>query len=132
MARRNWDDLSSSYRQRLDRGGITRRAYESGGSLSVARGHGRTPEHPERASEERYREYFSNRTQQIERLDSLKEYWYGGYANWNPEQAHRNTIKGTVRQITKAADWIERWQDDETDFDWEDIPDDIKGIIGYN
>lgn len=40
MARRKgWDNLSESYRARLQRSGITRSKYNSGRSLSKARGH---------------------------------------------------------------------------------------------
>lgn len=50
MARRSWDALSGPYKRRLERAGITQDIYESGAvSLSRARGHGATPEHPERA-----------------------------------------------------------------------------------
>lgn len=38
-ARKGWDSLSPTYRNRLKRGGINRRAYESGARLSEARGH---------------------------------------------------------------------------------------------
>jgi len=47
---RSWQALSASYRSRLERGGITRAAYESGASVTAARGHARTPERPERAA----------------------------------------------------------------------------------
>ena len=39
MARKGWDALSDAYRNRLERQGISRRAYESGSSLHKARGH---------------------------------------------------------------------------------------------
>ncbi len=59
MAVRNWDTLSDTYRRRLERAGVTRRAYERGASLEKARGHSQTPEHPERAirNQEKYRRY---------------------------------------------------------------------------
>ena len=47
---RNWDNLSPKYRERLSRSGITKSQYESGASLSKARGHAQTPEHPNRAN----------------------------------------------------------------------------------
>jgi hypothetical protein len=57
--RRAWNALSSSYQARLVRGGITKDAYESGASLSKARGHANTPEHPEDAIKQpsRYQKY---------------------------------------------------------------------------
>jgi len=38
MARKGWESLSPTYRQRLERGGITRKSYESGTALHAARG----------------------------------------------------------------------------------------------
>ena len=38
MARKGWDSLSPTYRQRLERGDITRSAYERGTPLHKARG----------------------------------------------------------------------------------------------
>jgi len=43
------DSLTPAYRRRLERGGVTRKEYESGASLSGARGHAATPERPTRA-----------------------------------------------------------------------------------
>ena len=56
---RNWEALSPAYRSRLERGGISRSAYEAGASVSAARGHAATPERPERAARnpERYAGY---------------------------------------------------------------------------
>ena len=48
-AYRSWDSLSDDYCKRLTRGGVTREEYESGASLSAARGHSTAPERPERA-----------------------------------------------------------------------------------
>lgn len=59
--RKGWDDLSESYRKRLERAGINKKAYTNGSSLSDARGHRNTPERPERAFKgtktSRYGEY---------------------------------------------------------------------------
>jgi hypothetical protein len=46
MAKRSgWNQLSDSYRNRLQKKGITESAYTSGKSLESARGHATTPEH---------------------------------------------------------------------------------------
>ena len=57
--RRKWEQLSESYRRRLGRAGMSQRDYERGVNLAAARGHGRTPERPERAYRQpvRYKEY---------------------------------------------------------------------------
>jgi hypothetical protein len=59
-----WDALSSAYRKRLERSGITRERYLSGDPLTGARGHAKTPEHPERAYRKpgKYPEYVQKRT----------------------------------------------------------------------
>ena len=60
MARKAWQKLSPAYRKRLERGGISRTAYENGASLSRARGHRATPEHPsdvDHGDAERYSRY---------------------------------------------------------------------------
>lgn len=46
---RVWNSLSSAYRARLLRSGITQETYEAGASLKKARGHSQTPEHPSEA-----------------------------------------------------------------------------------
>jgi len=37
--RKQWEDLTPTYRKRLERGGITKSQYESGVSVAKARGH---------------------------------------------------------------------------------------------
>lgn len=62
--RRNWGDISSNYRTRLERAGITRESYESGASLSAARGHANTPERPLSAGEPvapKYQKWYNER-----------------------------------------------------------------------
>ena len=39
--KRSWSKLSPAYRKRLERGGITKKLYEGGVNLQVARGHGK-------------------------------------------------------------------------------------------
>jgi hypothetical protein len=63
--RKGWNQLSESYRKRLERAGINEKAYTNGSSLSDARGHRNTPERPERAYKgtktSRYAEYRQKR-----------------------------------------------------------------------
>lgn len=80
MARKGWGQLSSAYRERLERGGISRSSYESGASLARARGHGSTPERQitsveglEQATAGRYRSYAEVRLDIID----LKTQIYG-------------------------------------------------------
>jgi hypothetical protein len=62
--RKGWDSLSSSYRDRLSRKGITRERYERGHKLDVARGHAETPEHGLKQAQKnpvKYRKYLNKR-----------------------------------------------------------------------
>jgi hypothetical protein len=97
VAGRNWDGLSPAYRKRLERAGITRRAYESGASLQKARGHESTPERPERAREpepgkpdkyKKYREKIKNTVKYIQ--DFKRDKWappYQGVAPYNEKRS---------------------------------------------
>lgn len=64
-SRKGWQQLSPSYRARLQKAGITKSQYESGVSLSKARGHGQTPEHGIREAirnPRKYQKYIAKRT----------------------------------------------------------------------
>jgi hypothetical protein len=60
---RSWEGLSDSYRARLRRAGFTSESYESGASVTAARGHTATPERPERAEKnpEKYAGYIQRK-----------------------------------------------------------------------
>jgi hypothetical protein len=77
--RREWDALSSAYRGRLSRSGITRAEYESGVSLSRARGHGKTPERPLSHGAKvppKYQRYYNKRfNRPIKMLSTEGEIW---------------------------------------------------------
>lgn len=81
--RRVWSALSSAYRTRLMRSGITKESYEAGVELKKARGHAETPEHPEEA------------------IRKPSKY-----------QKYRNKIKPLYRQIEerKAQLWEDRFK----------------------
>lgn len=61
--RRSWESLSPAYQKRLSQAGVSKGKYERGDSLSAARGHGQTPEHPREAYKrpEKYRDYIRKR-----------------------------------------------------------------------
>lgn len=65
MPRRGWENLSDTYRTRLERSGVTRSSYESGISLRGARGHAYTPERPAQAYKRptAFRPYLARREQ---------------------------------------------------------------------
>jgi len=100
VPRGSFSDLSESYRTRLERGGITRESYESGASLSAARGHAATPERPLKDLEnppERYREYAEIRKE----VAALKKELYGSSENFK-EQGPRLLGKSRAN-LEKAA-----------------------------
>lgn len=59
-----WEELTPTHRRRLERAGITKASRETGVSLSKARGHGETPERPQRAQTNttKYSTYLRRRT----------------------------------------------------------------------
>ena len=71
---RNWDALAEPTRRRYQRAGVTRAGYESGQSLTAARGHKRTPEHPGRAGADpdRYHGYLVGKGRLSIRMDSTE------------------------------------------------------------
>lgn len=61
MARKSWDQLSPAYRRRLERAGYTRSDYVANKPRTAARGHARTPEHPNRANPVKHKEYLERK-----------------------------------------------------------------------
>lgn len=117
MARKTWGALSENYRKRLERGGITKQAYESGASLSAARGHAATPERPERALKGRnasnpkynkYREKLRNKAYWVGKaidythkaIGDLPRYDHGNVV----ERANRKTIEQLKRTLKLTRD----------------------------
>jgi hypothetical protein len=106
MARKRWEDLSPPYRRRLERQGITKSGYESGVSVTGARGHARTPEKPSRASYNpvKYADYsFANQTAEDEDFtpltyDPTKTTWPAN--GWN----HRRTTAAGYNSLTRTLD----------------------------
>lgn len=69
--------LSRTQQKRYEGKGLTKEQYESGASVKVARGHGKTPEHPREAERhpERYPEYGRQLTRDaIKSFDRLANY----------------------------------------------------------
>jgi hypothetical protein len=85
MSSRNWAGLSPGYRKRLEKGGVTKRQYESGQSLEKARGHEHTPERPERAStkDEAYKDYRDRKNKLIKNIQDFKTDRFGRTPRWN-------------------------------------------------
>lgn len=104
MARKGWSQLSDTYRNRLVRTGITREIYTSGGSIEKARGHEKTPEHPERAESnpQKYGDYLNRANGIVNDIQRLKREIFeahGRFNNSNSRSAIRKKLNGTVRSI---------------------------------
>jgi len=77
--RKPWASLSVSYRERLARKGITPQAHKAGETLSEARGHARTPEHPSEGIKDaaRFRDWFATHRQLARRVAQRKAHIWG-------------------------------------------------------
>lgn len=103
---RNWNALSTSYQQRLERAGVSRREYEQGVSVQSARGHANTPERPSAARPERHGEYLERqayRERLIDRIQAGKREYFAGKDNFNDKNSRkaidRNTETGRKRSV---------------------------------
>jgi hypothetical protein len=132
MANRNWDALSGAYRRRLEKAGVTRKAYESGSSLAKARGHARTPERPERAEQprnkEKYKEYRQRRATLIGKVNAKKDQLFSSSRKYSGKRSKDLSETGpssggkppSIKNMRKfldlsyeefEADYAEWWDD---------------------
>jgi len=89
MARKGWDALKPSYRQRIINAGLTRADYEAGGSLKKARGHENTPERPSSYDPTKYQKYNAERKRLIGLVEQRKENLFGDRVRWNRQRSDR-------------------------------------------
>ena len=134
MARKGWDNLSPGVRSRYEKAGINRREYSSGASLQKARGHEKTPERPSAAKPEHI-EYNEKRERLATKLTDAKQAQWGHAANWNASKARQNSLVQDgksvgVGKLNEALDYLAQLIAGE--IGWDEIPDDIKSIIGYH
>ena len=95
MARKGWENLNPKYRNRLERTGITRKAYERGASIVKGRGHAKTPEKPHLVKPHHV-EYSQRREALYQQIDLVKQQLWSTYPKWNPIQAEANTRSKTT------------------------------------
>lgn len=110
MARKGWESLSPGYRNRLERGGVTKSSYERGESITSARGHERTPERPSLSNPQHYPQYHSERQRLINAVMVRKQTLWGESPKWNPRKAQANMIKyapsmASLQWAMDAEDW---------------------------
>ena len=106
MARKGWGSLSPAYRGRLEKAGLSRQDYEAGASLSEARGHQTTPEHPRSFDPGKYPAYAAERSRLTRELEEKKERMFGGQRRWNADRASRYIREKppSIRQLRWAVD----------------------------
>lgn len=87
--RKPWDSLSTAYRERLSRKGITPQMHAAGESIRAARGHANTPEHPSEAVRhpERFDDYFGERRKLTSRVARRKAQLWGDSHKFNARRS---------------------------------------------
>lgn len=82
----------------MERGGITKRDYESGISLSAARGHSATPERPSQAysksGRERYRTYLERIGKVRDKVIDRKVRLFSARFKWDEKRARDYIMEG--------------------------------------
>lgn len=106
MARKGWEALSPGYRKRLEKGGISKADYAAGRSLSKARGHSQTPEHPtDKISKTKYPAYYNKRQKLMQDFVAKKQRLWGALQNeyrrngrrrYDPNRAVENVRDGKM------------------------------------
>lgn len=119
--RKGWENLSPAYRKRLERGGISAADYASGKSLSKARGHSKTPEHPtDKIDRKRFRDYYDKRQQLMRDFIEKKDRLWGQYQNvlrkngstrYNPKRSADNVRDG--KMSNQQLQWALEADEDE-------------------
>lgn len=109
MARKGWASLSPAYRTRLEKAGLSQSDYESGASISKARGHEKTPERPHSFDAARFPEYSSERDRLIQDLEAKKERMFGDRPRWSAKRSARYIREKppSMRQLRWAVDEAE-------------------------
>lgn len=137
-ARKAWRELSAAYRKRLERKGVTAKNYNTpkGAALrQAARGHGKTPEHPERARKQpaKYREYISRRTDDLRQVIARKERLFGDRIKYRQRGNENSVSKNPQTSEPPRLDYMRRFlrmTSDEVDLiDWSD---DEWGFLFYH
>lgn len=136
--RRVWSALSTSYRARLQRKGVTQAQYESGVSLKAARGHAQTPESPAEYARhpDRFKRYRENRKGLVQRIQEKKDLLFGDRHKYDEKRSRRYVKEGdkeneilppTMKQLRfldsltleEFDDWqYEHREDDDWGFLW--------------
>jgi len=118
---KSWENLSTDYRARLQRAGITKRDYESRSpelmaKRQAARGHKNTPEHPERAARnpDKFGIYIQTRNELEQSVLARKARLFKDRVRYNAGRSKLNVAKyrPTVPQMRRFLAANERDIDD--------------------
>ena len=111
----------ASYRERIER------YLEShpGASISEARGHGKTPEHPTGYNAEKYQEYHERRSEAEAHTNWLKEQKFGQDLSYNADSAANSTSRIPIAQLEDALAY------DDLDDYIEDVDYEVDDNFGY-
>lgn len=82
-ARMPWDQLSPTYRKRLEKAGLTKTSFEAGASIKKGRGHEKTPERPIGYNPKKYPQYSQTRGNLEKQLQQKKEQIFGDRPRWD-------------------------------------------------
>lgn len=111
MAAKPWGELSPAYRKRLERAGV-----KPGQSRAAARGHGKTPEHPERAEKhpERYPDYVQKHGSLIDQVIAHKRKLFGavktaGRHKFNDKASRRAARTNPVTKTRPSEQYMRRF-----------------------
>ena len=117
MARRSWDQLSSDYRDRLEKAGITPQMHAAGESIRAARGHARTPEHPSEGvrEPEKFRDWFDERQKLVRQVQRRKARMFKGSKKFNAQRSLKMVTEGSNNNppSMKVLKWAATADDDE-------------------
>lgn len=87
--RKGWDALKASTRERYEKNGISRSDYDGGASLKKARGHEKTPEHPNQYNPKDFPDYNRERKKLEKELAERKKDLWGENPRYNPKNAEK-------------------------------------------
>lgn len=87
--RKGWDALKASTRSRYEKNGITKSDYDAGISLKKARGHEKTPEHPNQFKAKDFPDYARERSRLERELAQKKKDLWGDSPRYNPKNAEK-------------------------------------------
>lgn len=123
MARKGWTALSSGYRARLEKAGISRKDYESGTSIKKARGHENTPERHTVYDKNEFPQYHAKRQSLADKLLEKKVRIWGDRATEERSRAALRRYPPTVAQMKQALamddeDLMDAFFESPAEFSW--------------